>query len=50
MPKSTDEGLIWVTVKFGVLAPCFLREGASDAHADVAIDALESIVKHGGCK
>lgn len=21
-----------------------------DAHADVAIDALESIVKHGGCK
>ncbi|CDH58717.1 predicted protein [Lichtheimia corymbifera JMRC:FSU:9682] len=27
--NSTDEGLIWVTVKFGVLAPCFLREGAS---------------------
>ncbi|CDH53282.1 predicted protein [Lichtheimia corymbifera JMRC:FSU:9682] len=29
VPKSTDEGLIWVTVKFGVLAPCFLRGGAS---------------------
>ncbi|CDH59412.1 predicted protein [Lichtheimia corymbifera JMRC:FSU:9682] len=29
VPKSADEGLIWVTVKFGVLAPCFLREGAN---------------------
>ncbi|CDH55991.1 predicted protein [Lichtheimia corymbifera JMRC:FSU:9682] len=29
VPKSTDEGLIWVTVKSGVLAPCFLRVGAS---------------------